>query len=106
MYLQGALELLDAEGEWAVRDGVLYYWPFAQYGVAPSALDGEDGLVITAPIMQRVFSFIGKNSSRRARGITLQGLVIVGASMPHTYVYDCAAQGSGSAGADCSANGP
>lgn len=25
-YLQGAVELLDQEGEWAVKGGILYYW--------------------------------------------------------------------------------
>ena len=85
MFLQGALELLNSEGEWAVRDGVLYYYPYARYGVPPSSLDGDDGEVITAPVVQRVFSFVGSSAERPVAEITLQGLVVIGASMPRRY---------------------
>jgi len=54
-YIQGALELLDQEGEWAVRQGTIYFWPYSAYGSALS----PNNLIITAPVTQRVFSFVG-----------------------------------------------
>lgn len=47
-YLQGAVELIDQEGEWAVRDSTLYFWPFSRGG---KPIDPET-LTITAPINQ------------------------------------------------------
>jgi hypothetical protein len=92
-YLQGAVELLNQEGEWAVRNGVLYFWPFSLQGIPRSPND----LTITAPAVQRVFSFVGSSSDAPAFGITLQGLEVIGAAMPYTYTYAC--------GAWCAANG-
>eukprot|EP01044_Picomonas_judraskeda_P010085 COSAG03_NODE_1275_length_4419_cov_16.726620_2_plen_241_part_00 len=109
IYLQGALELLDQEGEWAVRSGMLYFWPYSAYG---QALD-PNRLIITVPVTQRVFSFVG-SSHRLAQSrelglpghspgslvssITLSGLHIVGASMPASYTYECKGNGPGADG--------
>ena len=104
-YLQGAVELLDQEGEWAVKAGVLYFWPYSANGVAVSPAD--DAIVITAPSAQQVFSFVGSSSAARVSGISLQGLRVVGSSMPSTYVYACKGSGPSASpfGADCSADG-
>ena len=85
IYLQGALELLDQEGEWAVRGGVLYFWPYSKGG---EPVDPND-LTITAPVTQRVFSFVGRSHSELVSGITLSGLRIIGADMPATYEFMC-----------------
>jgi len=68
-YLQGPLELLDQEGEWAVRAGVLYYWPYTAAGGAPT--DPNDA-IITAPVVQRVFSFVGADRRTPATGVTVR----------------------------------
>ena len=109
IYLQGALELLDQEGEWAVRGGVLYFWPYSAHG---QALD-PNRLTITVPVTQRVFSFVGSSHSPGSlvSSITLSGLHIVGASMPASYTYECkgsgpgADGGGGAAGKDCAVHG-
>lgn len=95
-YLQGALELLDAEGEWAVRHGVLYFWPYG--GASPNLA------VVTAPARQRVVSFVGADRGAPVTGITVAGLAIVGAAMPGRYVYACGT-GPGTSGAPCAADG-
>ena len=102
-YLQGALELLDAEGEWAVRHGWLFFWPYSVQGVAVS----PNELVVTAPKRQRVLSFVGADRREPVMGMTLSHLQIVGASMPATYTYACKGTGASASpfGADCAADG-
>eukprot|EP00039_Didymoeca_costata_P021245 m.343908 g.343908 ORF g.343908 m.343908 type:complete len:1136 (-) comp23516_c0_seq1:322-3729(-) len=97
VYLQGALELLDTEGEWAVKHGVLYFWPYSVNGNTVSPND----VIITAPPRQEIISFMGVNQQQLVRSITLSSLTFVGASMPSSYTYACA----GSFGAECSKNG-
>ena len=47
LYISGALELLDEAGEWAVRGGWLYYWPWPHEqmgdGVRVEARNGAQG---------------------------------------------------------------
>jgi len=104
-YIQGALEFLDQEGEWAVHRGTLYYWPYSAHGMPLS----PESLTITAPVTQRVFSFVGSShaSSKRTRGITLSGLRIIGSSMPQTYIFMCRGNGPGASphGASCGPDG-
>jgi hypothetical protein len=99
-YLQGAVELLDSPGEWAVRNGNVYYWPHASDVPINS-------LIITAPTNQRVFSFVGSSRDTPVRDITLDGLRIVGSDMPAFYTYACKGDNPGAspAGAACKANG-
>jgi hypothetical protein len=97
--LAGALELLDSPGEWAVRDGIAYLWP----------LNSSDAprLLVTAPIHQRVFSFVGSGkggggaapepgagTAGTASRITLASVRVIGAGMPALYVFGCVAKGA------------
>ena len=102
-YIQGALEFLDQEGEWAVHRGTLYYWPYSAHGMPLS----PESLTITAPVAQRVFSFVGSSHAKRTRGITLSGLRIIGSSMPQTYIFMCRGNGPGASphGASCGPGG-
>ena len=102
-YIQGALEFLDQEGEWAVHRGTLYYWPYSAHGMPLS----PESLTITAPVTQRVFSFVGSSHAKRTRGITLSGLRIIGSSMPQTYIFMCRGNGPGASphGASCGPDG-
>jgi hypothetical protein len=103
-YLQGPLQLLDQEGEWAVVRGTVYFWPYSVDGMSPDMNE----VVITAPITQRVFSFVGKSRHQKVSGITLSGLRIVGADMPLTYTYKCASDpgaGGSASGANCTKKG-
>lgn len=59
LVLAGALELLDDEGEWAVRGGAVYFWP---YGSGGGRAD-PNAAVITAPAR----SASCRSSGRRAR---------------------------------------
>ena len=91
--LAGALELLDTPGEWAVRDGIVYLWPLHPPTVLTS--NGSAGLVVTAPVRQQVFSFVGSGATPdtfTAR-ITLAGLRVIGAGMPPLHVFGCVAKG-------------
>eukprot|EP00040_Diaphanoeca_grandis_P001923 m.20086 g.20086 ORF g.20086 m.20086 type:complete len:1168 (+) comp12740_c0_seq1:136-3639(+) len=101
-YLQGALELLDQEGEWAVQHGILYFWPYSKQGRV--TIPTDESIIITAPVTQRVFSFVGKSSASPVTGLSIQNVRIVGSSMPSTYTYACHASGGGD-GADCAADG-
>jgi hypothetical protein len=94
LFLQGAPELIDTPGEWAVRGGRLFYWPLAVLGAA-----GMDAVVVTAPAATSVVRIVGsdgaRNAAAMARRITLSGLRIVGSDMPPTYFFGC---GDGHAG--------
>jgi hypothetical protein len=103
-YLQGPLELLDREGEWAARHGVLYFWPYSKGGQQQN----PNELIITAPVEQQIISFVGKSQQAPVTGVTLSNLRVVGSSMPSTYVYMCHGDGSagiGGGGAACAATG-
>ena len=102
-YIQGALEFLDQEGEWAVCHGILYYWPYSTQGEFLS----PESFTMTAPVTQRVISFVGSSQAKRARGLTLSGLRIIGSSMPQTYIFMCRGNGPGASphGAPCGADG-
>jgi hypothetical protein len=99
-YLSGAVELLDSPGEWAVRGGSVYYWPYASDVPIES-------LIITAPSNQRVFSFVGSSRDAPVHHVTLDSLHIVGSDMPATYTYACKGTNAAAspAGAACKANG-
>ena len=95
MALAGALELLDAPGEWAVRGGIAYLWPLNS---------SMRGLLVTAPIHQRVFSFVGSSggaaaapepaaTSTTASRITLASLRVIGAGLPSLYIFSCVTNG-------------
>jgi hypothetical protein len=106
LYLQGPLQLLDEEGEWAVVHDTVYFWPYSVNGMSPDMTQ----IVITAPITQRVFSFVGKSRFHKTAGITLSGLRIVGSGMPATYTFGCKGNvgppngfsGGSPSGANCS----
>ena len=102
-YLQGPVELLDREGEWAVRHGILYFWPYSTGGKQQDPND----MTITAPVEQQIVSFVGKSREMPITGVTLSNLRVVGSSMPLTYVYMCRGQGPGAspAGAPCATDG-
>ena len=102
-YLQGALELLDQEGEWAVRHGQIYFWPYSAYGRATH----PDDVIVTAPARQRVISFVGESAAQPVHGLTIAGLRIVGSSMPphNSYVFSCSSDPPTSPGADCAEDG-
>jgi hypothetical protein len=95
--LAGALELLDAPGEWAVRGGIVYLWPL-------NSSSSLEQMLVTAPIHQRIFSFVGSGGGGGAAApdepdagtasrITLVGLRVIGAGMPSLYVFACVAKG-------------
>ena len=58
-YIAGALELLDNEGEWAVRDHTLFFWPFSVGGVD---VDLNSNVVVT--VVQVSASFWSKGLFR------------------------------------------
>lgn len=49
--------------------------------------------MITAPSVQQVFSFVGSSSASPVSSITIDGLRIIGSSMPASYVYACKGNG-------------
>lgn len=102
-YLQGAPELLDSPGEWAVRGGVLFLWPYPASG---HSVDPNTD-VITAVSRQRVLETVGPSRFNPAGRQTFSNLTIVGAAMPTTYTYACRGSGPGASGfgADCAKNG-
>lgn len=104
-YLQGAVELLDQEGEWAVRHNTVYFWPYTKAGKPVS----PESVVITAPKVQRILSFVGSDHkhSQVVSGVSVAWLHFIGASMPATYTYACRGTGPGASpfGANCAADG-
>lgn len=88
--LQGAVELISAPGEWAVRGGRLYYWPYPPHNPGSRSGWSPANRTITAPSVQKMMAFVGSDARQlRVRGISLVGLNLVGSSMPTEYIYGC-----------------
>lgn len=70
--------------------------PTRPYSVGGTPVSPADpAVVITAPSVQQVLSFVGGSSASPASGITIDGLRIIGSSMPASYVYACKGTGYG-----------
>jgi parallel beta-helix repeat protein len=77
-FIQGALELLDAPGEFYLdkREGVLYYWP------REMPIEEQD---IVAPKMDRIIVLRGSQESMPIQNIRLEGLTIRNADISEEF---------------------
>jgi hypothetical protein len=79
VYLSGALEFLNAPGEFAIAAGWVYYWPI------DSSTAIED-LTIVAAIPQRSVAFVAASASAPVTDISMSNLVFIGSGANYSWL--------------------
>eukprot|EP01052_Picozoa_sp_SAG31_P045706 SAG31_NODE_8457_length_1447_cov_1.747033_1_plen_333_part_01 len=78
VYLMGALEFLSAPGEFAIKDGFVYYRPY-------DSSSPIEQLTIVACIPQRAVQFVAASSAGPVTDITLSGLTVIGSGANYSW---------------------
>lgn len=76
-YLQGALAFLDEPGEFCIKDGLLYYMPYA---------DNIENAVITAPVSERLLEICGTSGDEPVTGLEFNGITFQNSDFPDGYL--------------------